>query len=145
MIKVCKQCGQEYWARAYNMGIRLYCSRACRNIARGSKGFIHKRTGYRYISMGSRAAGVREEHRVVMEQILGRDLLSHETVHHKNGNRLDNRPENLELWSNRHGKGHRVIDQVAFAKETLAIYDDGPFDVSFIEKARAELALALRL
>ena len=62
------------------------------------------------------------EHLVVMENYLNRPLDKHETVHHLNGDRADNRIENLELWSTRQPKGQRIPDKVSFAIEILTQY-----------------------
>ena len=61
----------------------------------------------------------REEHRIVMEGVIGRPLRPYETVHHKDGDRLNNAPGNLELWVSRHGRGVRVVDIIPWCVEVL--------------------------
>jgi hypothetical protein len=62
------------------------------------------------------------EHVVLMERKLGRPLRPHETVHHKNGIRNDNRLKNLELWSKAQPPGQRIVDKLTWCREFLAEY-----------------------
>lgn len=76
------------------------------------------------------------EHKLLAYVAMGRTLLAHETVHHRDGNRANNTigpcflqatcecPErhNLELWSKSQPSGQRVADKVRWAQEILALY-----------------------
>ena len=84
------------------------------------------RFGYRVIYLPchpmANSSGVVAEHRLVMSAIIGRELLPTENVHHVNGDRLDNSPGNLELWSTSQPSGQRVEDKITWALEFLRLH-----------------------
>ena len=92
-----------------------YCSKRCAGII-ASK--VTKRRAYEGRTRKEKGGYVKEyrdgrwslQHHLIMSQLLGRPLLKSENVHHMNGKRGDNRPENLELWKRRQPVGVRAAD-----------------------------------
>lgn len=86
----------------------------------------HKQQGYVLIKTPghprSNSQSYVREHTLVMEAILGRYLLPGENVHHINGVRDDNRPENLELWLIDQPPGQRAGDLLVWARRIIATY-----------------------
>ncbi len=121
----CPNCGVERWvSKRKQMTQTGHCQICAAKANSGENhgnwkgGIIRHSEGYRAIqvpkdnffrSMGN-TAGYILEHRLVMARHLNRCLLSWEIVHHRNGNRSDNRLENLELLPTK--KFHVIDSQI---------------------------------
>jgi hypothetical protein len=94
----------------------IYCSRPCMwannggNNTKQESWWINQR-GYidgRVVGKGGSITRVKQ-HRHVAEKVIGRPLLPDEDVHHRNGIKTDNRPENLEVVSHgEHSRHHNI-------------------------------------
>lgn len=125
MQRMCEQCGAEF--TTYPVFIRKgqgrFCSLKCKGKASRSAKSIGEYDGFNvYVGTNGYARivlGRSNEklfHVYLMEKVMGRELVKNEHVHHINGNKLDNRIDNLQLVDNcgGHQKEHAHIRLIAF-------------------------------
>lgn len=92
------------------------------NLGTPGKVYVNP-AGYPYVKHPRLKGRFIAQHRLVMEEMLGRELVKGENVHHRNGVKTDNRPENLELWVTHQPAGQNIEDLVAYWRESLARYE----------------------
>lgn len=111
---------------------RKYCSVKCSNKSHYKGGFINK-YGYKMISIDGKN---KLEHRYIIEKHLGRTLKKTEHIHHINGNKLDNRIENLQIMTNsQHLKNEwKNVEKNGFKNSKKSWFKKGHYPGRWINK-----------
>lgn len=143
LMKYCIDCGKtlSQWGKNYC----LSCSKkGSRNAMFGKTGanhhnfkggYIHNTLGYKIVSLGTDKKGY--EHRVIVEERLGRKLRSDEVIHHINGDKADNRIENLAILSqSRHMEIHQNQNRKPYCPHGHLFAETGAYYYKGTRKCR---------
>uniref|UniRef100_A0A6M3IQ88 Putative homing endonuclease n=1 Tax=viral metagenome TaxID=1070528 RepID=A0A6M3IQ88_9ZZZZ len=126
ILQACEKCGTIRWVRLeYGQPRSKICYKC--NHGDGHKTwnkykvvYVPKDSPFR-IMANSKRASVRE-HRLIMAEYLGRPLKAWEIVHHRNGNKEDNKIENLSLVSDDEHKQITILEKyVQLLEEQLSV------------------------
>lgn len=113
-IYTCSSCGEKFHgARHGNTGYK-FCSQSCsKSFMKGSNSLAYKdgstinSAGYKCIKVGDKYL---YEHRLIIEEHIGRKLTVNEVVHHKDGDKLNNSIENLQIMDKKeHDRLHNNL------------------------------------
>lgn len=125
-----KYCSGKCRSKAYYRKTYGYTVKSPNMRATHGQGYVNK-LGYKMIYKKGHPnsnikTGIILEHIFIMSQLLGRPIKKGETIHHKNGVRSDNSPDNLEVWTSRHPSGVRVKDKI---KSAIALLEEEGYKV----------------
>jgi hypothetical protein len=135
---ICRcDCGNVKWQLTYDLTSLKVKSCGCYNseVARKKlsgennpswKGGLPIKTKRGYMEYKSGVNRGKLVHRIVWESHYGVSLKTNQNIHHINGDRTDNRIENLQLWDTSQPKGQRVEDKLEYYFSLIKEYKDNP-------------------